>query len=79
MFRKSPGGVEHLFILDRIKEMIKVKVRSFVFFLGVMSPLAVNHGGWLTEGYMYHSRGCKSSPSTLSSPYATIRQWRTWL
>ncbi|KAK0633799.1 hypothetical protein B0T14DRAFT_507874 [Immersiella caudata] len=25
MFKKSPGGPEHLFILDRIKEMIKVK------------------------------------------------------
>lgn len=26
MFKKSPNGAEHLFILDRIKEMIKVKV-----------------------------------------------------
>lgn len=26
MFKKSPSGTEHLFILDRIKEMIKVKV-----------------------------------------------------
>jgi len=29
MFKRSPNGAEHLFILDRIKEMIKVKVRFF--------------------------------------------------
>lgn len=28
VFRKSPRGVEHVFIIDRIKELIKVKVRS---------------------------------------------------
>lgn len=28
MVRLSPSGTEHLFIVDRIKDMIKVKVRS---------------------------------------------------
>lgn len=27
VFRKGPKGTEHLFIVDRIKELIKVKVR----------------------------------------------------
>jgi acyl-CoA synthetase (AMP-forming)/AMP-acid ligase II len=30
VFRKSPSGTEHLFIVDRIKELIKVKVCSKV-------------------------------------------------
>lgn len=29
VIRKSPLGNEHIFIVDRIKELIKVKVRSF--------------------------------------------------
>jgi long-subunit acyl-CoA synthetase (AMP-forming) len=29
VFRKSPAGNEHLFIVDRIKELIKVKVGCF--------------------------------------------------
>ena len=28
VFRKAPSGNEHVFIVDRIKELIKVKVRS---------------------------------------------------
>lgn len=28
LVRKSPGGDEHFFIVDRIKELIKVKVRG---------------------------------------------------
>jgi acyl-CoA synthetase (AMP-forming)/AMP-acid ligase II len=45
MFKKSPNGAEHLFILDRIKEMIKVKVRSF-FFPGFRT----NHPGVRVSG-----------------------------
>lgn len=30
VFRKSPNGYAHLFILERIKDMIKVKVRLFL-------------------------------------------------
>lgn len=29
VIRLSPKGVEHVFIVDRIKELIKVKVRDF--------------------------------------------------
>lgn len=29
--RKSPSGNEHIYIVDRIKELIKVKVRAFNF------------------------------------------------
>lgn len=29
VFRKSPSGNEHIYIVDRIKELIKVKVRAF--------------------------------------------------
>jgi long-subunit acyl-CoA synthetase (AMP-forming) len=28
VIRKSPKGIEHVFIVDRIKELIKVKVRD---------------------------------------------------
>lgn len=35
--RKSPAGNEHFFIVDRIKELIKVKVRTVSFLFHAMS------------------------------------------
>lgn len=34
LFRKGPKGTEHIFIVDRIKELIKVKVRELNQFTG---------------------------------------------
>ena len=57
LVRVGPSGHEHLFIRDRIKDMIKVKVRLHMR-VSVSSCLAVA----LTR----NRRASKSSPSTLS-------------
>lgn len=45
--RLSPKNVEHIFIVDRIKELIKVKVCSPLFFstrpLAILGESRVNH------------------------------------
>jgi ribosome assembly protein SQT1 len=42
VFRKAPSGHEHVFIVDRIKELIKVKVRGLILELICTIELSAN-------------------------------------
>ena len=55
LFRKSPSGTEHIFIVDRIKELIKVKVC-----LG--KKVQTDHNTHIIEGPSSRSRGARSPP-----------------
>lgn len=76
MVRKAPSGNEHIWITDRIKELIKVKV-SFPFIetsFAVISP-----SFWTcdeTHANMYE-RACKSRPPSSKLVCSTTLRWRT--
>lgn len=47
--RKAPSGNEHIWIVDRIKELIKVKVRRFF-----RRCLSLNHTKYIRRAYKLH-------------------------
>jgi hypothetical protein len=66
VFRKSGKGNEHIWVVDRIKELIKVKVRS-------TSPRSYD-GPILTATA---NRACKSRPPSWKRACSTTLRWPT--
>lgn len=70
--RKSPNGNEHIWIVDRIKELIKVKVLSkFLLSLHIIHVLAQRK----TLILLYNIIGSSSRPCRIRSPppYSSLR------